>query len=170
MTSTGGGGAEGVDPDTYRHAVGRLAKGVAVLTTHASGQYHALTADSVTSVSLEPVLLLVCVETDARFHDAVIESGVFGVSVLAAGQRAAAAWFATPGRPLPGQLDRAPHTIGSSGVPLLDGALSTLECSVRDIHPAGDHSIIVGAVDTAALASDPGPALVHFRGQYSALP
>lgn len=170
MTVTGDGGVAGVDTDTYRHAVGRLAKGVAVLTTHASGQYHALTADSVTSVSLEPVLVLVCIETDARFHDAVTESGVFGVSVLAADQRATAAWFATPGRPLPGQMDRAPHTVAPSGVPLLDGALSTLECSVRDVHPAGDHSIIVGVVDAARLAREPGAALVHFRGQYSALP
>ncbi|MEO6021085.1 MAG: flavin reductase family protein [Knoellia sp.] len=167
MTAVGEGG---VDPDAYRHVMGRLAKGVAVVTTTAFGHDHALTADSVTSVSLDPVLLLVCVETDARFHDAVLESRVFGVSVLAADQRGLAAWFATPGRPLPGQLDRAPHTRGSSGVPLLDGALTTLECSVREVHPAGDHSIIVAAVDLIALSGDPRAALVHFRGQYSTLP
>lgn len=161
---------EGVDTDAYRHAVGRLAKGVAVVTTTASGQYHAMTADSVTSVSLDPLLLLVCIETDARLHDAVIEAGVFGVSVLAADQRATADWFATPGRPLPGQLDRAPHTLSAAGVPLLDGALSTLECSVVDVHPAGDHSIVVGEVRAVRLSGDPRAALVHFRGQYSALP
>ncbi|WP_404381161.1 flavin reductase family protein [Knoellia locipacati] len=168
--TTGDWGAGEVDTDTYRHVVGRLAKGVAVVTTTASGHHHALTADSVTSVSLEPVLLLVCVETDARFHDAVLESGRFGVSVLAADQRATAVWFSTPGRPLPGQMDLAPHTLGESGVPLLDGALSTLECAVRDVHPAGDHSIIVGEVRAARLSGDPKAALVHFRGQYSALP
>ncbi|CAN7159847.1 flavin reductase family protein [Knoellia sp. LjRoot47] len=159
-----------VDTDVYRHVMGRLAQGVAVVTTTSAGHHHALTADSVTSVSLDPVLLLVCVETDARFHDAVIESGTFGVSVLAADQRATAVWFSTPGRPLPGQMARAPHTLTESGVPLLDGALSTLECSVRDVHPAGDHSIIVGEVRDARLGGDPRPALVHFRGQYSALP
>lgn len=160
----------GVDSDAYRHVMGRLAKGVAVLTTTAFGHDHALTADSVTSVSLDPVLLLVCIETDARFHDAVLASRVFGVSMLAADQRGIAAWFATRGRPLPGQMDRAPHIRGSSGVPLLEGALATLECSVRDVHPAGDHSIIVAAVDEVALAGDPHAALVHFRGQYSLLP
>lgn len=159
-----------VDSDAYRLVVGRLAKGVAVVTTTAAGHHHALTADSVTSVSLDPVLLLVCVETDARFHDAVIERGEFGVSVLAADQRAAAVWFSTPGRPLPGQMDRTPHTLTPAGIPLLDGALSTLECTVRDVHPAGDHSIIVGEVHAARLSGDPKPALVHFRGQYSALP
>lgn len=169
MTTGDWGDAE-VDTDLYRHVVGRLAKGVAVVTTTASGHHHALTADSVTSVSLDPVLLLVCVETDARFHDAVLESGRFGVSVLAADQRSTAVWFSTPGRPLPGQMDRAPHTLGASGVPLLDGALSTLECVVRDVHPAGDHSIIVGEVRAARLSGDPKAALVHFRGQYSALP
>lgn len=167
--TTSGEGTAAVDVDTYRHVMGRLAKGVAVVTTTAAGQDHALTADSVTSVSLDPLLLLVCVETDARFHDAVLESQVFGVSLLAAAQRGLAAWFATPGRPLPGQMDRAPHTRGDAGVPLLDGALATLECTVRDVHPAGDHSIIVATVVTARLAGDPHAALVHFRGQYSAL-
>ena len=158
-----------VDTGTYRHVMGRLAQGVAVLTPTASGQDHALTANSLTSVSLDPVLLLVCVETDARFHDAARESGVFGVSILAADQRALATWFATPGRPLPGQMDRAPHHRTESGLALLDGSLATLECDVRDIHPAGDHSIFVGAVRAALLAADPKAALVHFRGQYSAL-
>jgi flavin reductase len=159
-----------VDTDAYRHVMGRLAKGVAVVTTTAFGHDHALTADSVTSVSLDPVLLLICVDTDARFHDAVLESRVFGISVLAADQRGLAAWFATPGRPLPGQMDRAPHTRAVTGVPLLTGALATVECSVRDVHPAGDHSIIVAAVDRFSLGSDPHAALVHFRGQYSTLP
>jgi len=171
VTASGeGSGSGSVDVDAYRHTMGRVAKGVCVLTTTASGQDHALTADSVTSVSLDPVLLLICVETDARFHDAVLESGRFGVSVLGAEQRRLAAWFATPGRPLPGQMDRAPHTRGSSGVALLDGALATLECVVRDVHAAGDHSIIVAEVQAARLAGDPHAALVHFRGQYSALP
>lgn len=159
-----------VEVDAYRHAMGRVAKGVCVLTTTASGQDHALTADSVTGVSLDPVLLLVCIETDARFHDAVQESGQFGISVLAADQRKLSAWFATPGRPLPGQMDRAPHTRSASGVALLDGALATLECTVTDVHPAGDHSIIVAAVREAHLSNDPQAALVHFRGQYPALP
>lgn len=160
---------EGVDTGTYRHVMGRLATGVAVLTTHSSGQDHALTASSLTSVSLDPVLLLVCVETDARFHDAARESGVFGVSILAADQRALATWFATPGRPLPGQLDRAPHHRAESGVALLDGSLASLECDLRDVHPAGDHSIFVAGVRAARLAADPKAALVHFRGQYSAI-
>lgn len=170
MTAAGDVGAGGVDTDAYRHVMGRLAKGVAVVTTTASGHHHALTADSVTSVSLDPLLLLVCVETDARFHDAVTERGAFGVSILAADQRSTAVWFSTPGRPLPGQMDRAPHTLTPSGIPLLDGALATLECTVRDVHPAGDHSIVVGEVRAARLSGDPKAALVHFRGQYSALP
>ena len=69
------GEGEVVDTGTYRHVMGRLAKGVVVLTTTSSGQDHALTANSLTSVSLDPVLLLVCVETDARFHDAAAAEG-----------------------------------------------------------------------------------------------
>ncbi|PRY60265.1 flavin reductase (DIM6/NTAB) family NADH-FMN oxidoreductase RutF [Knoellia remsis] len=153
----------------FRLAMGRLAQGVCVVATTAGGHDHALTANTVTSVSLDPLLLLVCVETDARFHDAVREAGVFGVSVLAADQRAAADWFATPGRPLPGQLDRVAHHRGDLGVPLLDDALATFECAVRDIHPAGDHSIVVAEVRVSALGRSTRPALVHFRGAYSAL-
>ena len=95
-------------------------------------------------VSLDPLLVLVCAETETRWHDAVIEAGVFGVSVLAADQRPLSEWFATRGRPLHGQLDRAPHHRGEkTGVALLDGALTHLECRTTAIHPAGDHAIVV---------------------------
>ena len=71
-----------------------------------------MTANAVTSVSLEPMLVLVCVELEARFHDAILEAGVWGVSILAAPARPAADWLATRGRPLHGQLDRIAHTHG----------------------------------------------------------
>ena len=101
-----------LDPARFRQAMGRLVAGVSVLTTFSSGHDHAMTADTLTSVSLDPLLVLVCVELDTRWHDAVLEAGVFGVSVLAADQRPLSAWFATRGRPLHGQLDRAPHRRG----------------------------------------------------------
>ncbi|HYN28964.1 MAG TPA: flavin reductase family protein [Dermatophilaceae bacterium] len=160
-----------VDPARFRRAMGRWATGVTVLTTRSGGHAHAMTADTLTSVSLDPLLVLVSVEQEARFHDAVLDAAVFGVSVLGADQRPVADWFATRGRPLHGQLDHVGHTDGPvTGSPLLDGALAALECRVRDAHTAGDHTIVVADVVGLALPDTVGPALVYYRGQYGSLP
>ncbi|WP_346767622.1 flavin reductase family protein [Knoellia koreensis] len=157
--------------DRFRLAMGRFATGVTVLTTFAGGHDHAMTANAITSVSIDPLLVLVSVELDARFHDAIVDSGVWGVSVLAASQRPVAEWLSTQGRPLHGQLDRIPHTKGpETGVALIDGALAHLELRTTAIHPAGDHSIVVGEVVSMSSHEHPGDALVYYRSRYQALP
>ncbi|MGL4744997.1 MAG: flavin reductase family protein [Dermatophilaceae bacterium] len=159
-----------VDPARYRQAMGRLPSGVCVLTTVARGNDHAMTADTVTSVSLDPLLVLCCVETENRFHDAVVEAGIWGVSVLAAAQRPLSEWFATRGRPLHGQLDRAAYRRGSAtGAALLDGALMHVECRTRDVYPAGDHAVLIADVLAVELPDVAGPALVHVRGGYGSI-
>ncbi|SER78419.1 NADH-FMN oxidoreductase RutF, flavin reductase (DIM6/NTAB) family [Pedococcus cremeus] len=155
--------------DRFRLAMGRFATGVTVLTTVTGGHDHAMTANAVASVSMEPMLVLACVEVDARFHDAVAEAGLWGISVLDAQQRPTADWLATQGRPLHGQLDRVPHHRGSTGVALLDGALATIECRTTDMHPAGDHSIVVGEVVSLGVAEHPGAALTYYRSRYGSL-
>jgi flavin reductase (DIM6/NTAB) family NADH-FMN oxidoreductase RutF len=155
------------DVDLFRRAMGRFATGVTVLTTRTGEHDHAMTASALTSVSLEPVLVLVCVEREARFHDAVVEAGIWGISVLSSHDRPAADWLATRGRPLHGQLDRIAHHPGlQTGVALLDGALSTFECRTVAVHPGGDHSIVVGEVVSVASAAHPGEALLYYRGRY----
>jgi flavin reductase (DIM6/NTAB) family NADH-FMN oxidoreductase RutF len=158
------------DVDSYRRAMGRFATGVTMLTTRSGDVDYAMTASALTSVSLEPMLLLVCIEREARFHDVVLEAGVWGVSVLSVGDRPGADWLATRGRPLHGQLDRIAHHHGPrTGVALLEGALSTFECRTTDVYPAGDHSIVVGEVVSVASDPRPGEALVYYRGRYGAL-
>lgn len=158
------------DIDVFRRAMSRFATGVTVLTTRTRDLDHAMTANALTSVSLEPLLLLVCVEREARFYDAVLESGVWGISVLSGRDRPGADWLATRGRPLHGQLDRIPHHRGpQTGVALLDGALSTIECRTIAVHPAGDHSIVVGEVVSVTTAAHPGEALLYYRGRYVTL-
>lgn len=158
------------DIDTFRRAMGRFATGVAMLTTRSRDVDYAMTASALTSVSLEPLLLLVCIEREARFHDTVLEAGVWGISVLSGPDRPAADWLATRGRPLPGQLDRIPHHHGSqTGVALLTGALATFECRTTDVHPAGDHSIVVGEVVSVTSATHSREALVYYRGRYGTL-
>ncbi|HEV7147398.1 MAG TPA: flavin reductase family protein [Pedococcus sp.] len=156
--------------DEFRLAMGRFATGVTVLTTRWDGHDHAMTANALTSVSMDPMLVLVCVEVEARFHDAVIESGTWGVSVLAASQRPTAEWLSTRGRPLHGQLDRVAHRRGTAtGVALLDGALATVECRTTDTRPAGDHTIVVGEVLSLSTGDHPGDALVYYRSRYATL-
>jgi flavin reductase (DIM6/NTAB) family NADH-FMN oxidoreductase RutF len=152
-----------------RRAMSRLAGGVVVLSTRLGTHDHAMTASAVCSVSLEPPLVLACVEVAARFHDAVLESGVLGMSILTAAQRAHADWLATPGRPVIGQLDRIPVHRAPSGVVLLDESLATLDCVTWAVHPAGDHSIVVAEVMAITLADDPEAALVYYRNRFGSL-
>jgi flavin reductase len=156
-----------IDPAVFRRAVGRFPTGITVVTTRDGNIDHAMTANAFTSVSLEPLLVLVCVEIEARFHDAVLAAGVWGVSILDGGGRAAAAWLATRGRPLHDQLARTPHHRGAvTGVALLDAAGATLECRTTAVHPGGDHSIVVGEVVGVGIDENNTSALVYHRGAY----
>ena len=150
----------------FRRAVGRFTTGVCVVTTFVGRHDHAMTANAFTSVSLDPLLVLVCVEADARFHDAVLDAACWGVCVLDQTARPEAEWLATPGRPLIGQLDTVAHHRGPvTGVALLDHSLATMECVTEAVHPAGDHSIVVGRVVSVELAPDgPGPLVYHRSG------
>ncbi|HRC40289.1 flavin reductase family protein [Nostocoides sp.] len=158
-----------VDSDEFRAAMGRLASGVVVLSANDGRHDHAMTATAFTSVSLDPPLVLACVERAARFHDLVLASGGFGVSILGVGQRAAAEWLATPGRPLVDQFERIPHRRGGGGAILLTESIATLECRTSALHPAGDHSILVGEVIATTLIDTPDEALVHYRSRYGSL-
>jgi flavin reductase len=159
-----------LDVSRFRRAMARFATGVTVVTTFSRGIDHAMTANAFTSVSLDPLLVLLCVEQDARFHDAVEEAGVWSVSILDDTARPAAAWLATRGRPLHGQLDRVPHHRGPvTGTALLDQSLATLECRTTALHPAGDHTIVVGEVLSVELPDAPSGTLLYHRGRYSHL-
>lgn len=155
------------DMDTFRRAMGRFATGVTMLTTRTRDVDHAMTASAITSVSLEPLLLLVCIDREGRFHDAVVDAGCWGISVLSGHHRSRADWLATRGRPLHGQLDHVPHHHGGqTGVALLDDALATFECRTTAVHPGGDHSIVVGEVVSVTSPPHAGEALVYYRGRY----
>ncbi|HKG51829.1 MAG TPA: flavin reductase family protein [Actinomycetales bacterium] len=154
----------------FRRAAARFVTGVTVVSTRVGSTDHAMTANAFTSVSLEPLLVLICVEQDARFHDAVEAAGVWGVSVLDESARAVSQWLATRGRPLHGQLDRVPHHRGEvTGVPLLEQSLAAFECRTTALHPGGDHSIVVGEVIGVELPDSPARPLVYHRGSYTHL-
>jgi flavin reductase (DIM6/NTAB) family NADH-FMN oxidoreductase RutF len=155
-----------VDQASFRRAAGQFASGIVVVTTPGG---HAMTVSAFASVSLEPPLVLFCAEKIARFHDAVLAEGAWAVSVVAEDDEKTARWLATRGRPLAGQLDGIAHHPGPvTGAPVLDEALSVLECRTTAVHDGGDHSIIVGQVAGVAGPTDSpshGP-LVHYAGRY----
>jgi flavin reductase (DIM6/NTAB) family NADH-FMN oxidoreductase RutF len=156
--------------DEFRTVMGRFATGVTVVTCVEDGFDHAMTANSFASVSLEPALVLVCVEQDSRFHEAVLHAGAWNVSVLDEAQRGRASWFATRGRPLIGQFDTTPTRRSSeTGALLLSDALATLECVTEAVHPAGDHDILVGRVVGMELARPEARPLLYFSSTYSTL-
>ncbi len=154
----------------FRRAVGRFATGVCAVTSLLGGRDHAMTANAFSSVSLEPLLVVVSVAEDTRFLEAVLGSGVWGVSVLPGSARDTADWLASSGRPLIGQLDRVPHHRGpETGVALVDGALATLECRTTAVHPAGDHRLVLGEVVGIELAEVPDAPLIYHQGRYRVL-
>jgi flavin reductase (DIM6/NTAB) family NADH-FMN oxidoreductase RutF len=141
-----------------------------VVTTVLDGVDHAMTANAFASVSLDPLLVLVCAERRTRFHDAVLTSGSWAVSVLGVDDERASKWFATKGRPLPGQLDEFPHHRGNrTGAAILDGALSAMECTTWATYPGGDHTIVVGQVVSTEAPPDSGEPLLYFGGLYHGL-
>jgi flavin reductase (DIM6/NTAB) family NADH-FMN oxidoreductase RutF len=169
--STDPGDSAAVDPAEFRRAAGQLPTGILVVATTLDGTDHAMTVSAFTSVSLDPVLVLFCAEKIARFHDTVIEAGVWSVSVLGADGENTARWLATRGRPLDGQLDGIAHHAGPvTGVPLLDDALSALECRTTAVHDGGDHSIVVGrVVGVRGPRPDGLGPLIHHLGRYRSL-
>lgn len=184
MTAAGGGagdpnpapvgGAEGptpspVDEDDLRRAAGHFPSGVCVVTAVAGGLDHASTATAFTTVSLDPPLVLVCLYADARVLEAVQAAGCWAVSVLAHDQAPVADWLATPGRPVRGQLERVPFRRGTTGSPLVEGAVAALECRTWAVHPGGDHEIVVGEVVAVHAPSPAPPPLLHHRGRYRRL-
>jgi flavin reductase len=160
-------------PDALRHVMGHFASGVAVATALHHGIKHAMTATAVCSVSLEPPLVLVCVSKSSRFHAAITKAKYWCLSLLTVDQEELARHFSNRGRDLLTQFDSVSHTPSPlSGTPLIDGALSWLECTTYGMHDGGDHTIVVGQLRRASgLPSDDDPnaqpPLTYYRGAYS---
>jgi len=159
-----------LDPLEYRRVVGRYATGVTVVTTVLDGEMHALTCNSFTSVSLSPVLVLFCAEKVARFHDAVLASGTWAVSVLAREHEGASRHFAVRGRQLDAQFAGVPYAEGPlTSSPVLAGALSTMECRTVSTTDAGDHTVVLGEVLGIDVPAPDAEPLLYFEGSYRTL-
>jgi len=158
-----------VDQGAFRGALGRFASGVTVVSTVQDGVDHAMTASAFTSVSLDPPLVLVCSHKTSRFHEAVLQTGIWGVSILAEEGIAESAWFAHRGRPLGAQLEGIAHHRGASGVALLDASLAWLECTTQTVVDGGDHTVLIGAVTGAGVRDEIDDPLLYYRSHYGTI-
>jgi flavin reductase (DIM6/NTAB) family NADH-FMN oxidoreductase RutF len=154
------------DSTVLRQAFGAFATGVTVVTVGGK-RPHGMTANSFTTVSLDPPLVLVCVDRSAVMHASLTSTGRFGVSVLASDQEHVAKHFANPRRPLgSAQFEVADWHPGlRTGVPLLSGALAVFECDVWRRYEGGDHSIIVGRLLSTERSVD-DDALLFCHGKF----
>jgi flavin reductase (DIM6/NTAB) family NADH-FMN oxidoreductase RutF len=156
----------GVTQAEFRKAMGSFATGVTVITVDHEGAVHGMTANAFTSVSLDPLLVLVCVDHRARTHAHLHARKRFGVNVLAENQRAISEYYARSGP----THERAEEEAGASfdrtahGTPVLHDALAYLECRLHTAQDAGDHTIFVAEVEDVVVRD--GDPLLYFRGNY----
>jgi 3-hydroxy-9,10-secoandrosta-1,3,5(10)-triene-9,17-dione monooxygenase reductase component len=148
---------------SYRDTIGQFATGVTVVTTTGPDGPAGMTTNAVTSLSLDPLLVLVCFDHGSRTLDVVRASRRFAVNVLRADDVALAAVFASK-RVATEKFDSVTH-YEAHGVPVLDTALAWIACELRELVPGGDHEIGIGEV-IGMGAGEPTDPLVFFRGAY----
>ena len=147
----------------FRKAMGSFATGVTIITVDLDGAVHGMTANAFASVSLDPPLVLVCVDHAARTHAHLHARKRFGVNVLAVEQRPISEYYARPveeqvEQPV-ARFDRTVH-----GTPVLHGALTYLECRLQSAEDAGDHTIFIAEVEDVVVRQ--GRPLLFFRSKY----
>jgi flavin reductase (DIM6/NTAB) family NADH-FMN oxidoreductase RutF len=157
-----------LDADTFRSVLGRFATGITILTARdAHGRDHGMTVSAFCSLSLEPPLVLFCVDHIAEMHGMLHDHPNVGISILSSGQETYSRRFADNDADRTARFDGIAYTRGVSGVVLLDTALAHLECKILEHHDAGDHTVFFASVERA----DPldGRPLLYFRGGYAQL-
>jgi flavin reductase (DIM6/NTAB) family NADH-FMN oxidoreductase RutF len=159
-----------VDVCAFRRAMGSFPTGVTVVTvTSGDGSMHGITVNSFSSVSLDPMLVLVCLNEASRAVGLIERARAFAVNVLSAGQQDVSRWFANPYRP-PGSamFDGVPFEPGVTGCPVIVDAAASYECRLRQSHRAGDHLIVLGEVVALVHRPQLEPLIFH-AGSYKSL-
>jgi len=153
------------DQETFRQVVGHFASGVTVITSARGGTLYGTTASAVSSLSMDPPMMLMCLNQSSTTHDAVISSGVYAINILADTQQELAFKF---GRKGANKFDGVNYRLSDhGGVPLIEGALATIVCSVSEGPRGGTHSVFFGQVLEAKYSI--GQPLAYYRGTFGRL-
>jgi flavin reductase len=153
-----------VSTDAYRDAARLYASGVTLVGVSRDGKPHGMTATAFAAVSLEPPLVLVCLELNSRTRAAALASGHFSVNILSAAQKDIAETFSRAGDK---DFDAIPHSLDPGGAPLLAEALAAMSCRVVSTARGGDHDVVVGEVLSASTR--PGEPLLYYDRTYRTL-
>ena len=154
-----------ISPDDFRQALANFASGVTIVTTCDSEQRPTgLTASAFCSVSLDPPLILICVDHKSQSYPHLRENGRFAINILHQGHEQLSRRFASTRLD---KFDGVPFTLGTLGVPLIEAALAYLECRTVSAHVEGDHTIFVGRVEAVGVGE--GDPLLYYRGRYHRL-
>jgi flavin reductase (DIM6/NTAB) family NADH-FMN oxidoreductase RutF len=154
-----------IDQTLFREALRHFASGVTVVTTTVDDRPVGLTVSAFTSLSLEPTLVLICIDRQAQSHAAIAQAGMFAVNILKEDQAHLSHLFAS--RTEGSKFASIDYHRSEQGLPLLDDALTTLECRVIDTCDGGDHTIYIGEVMAARVSS--GAPLIHYQSAYRRL-
>ncbi|MCI0485888.1 MAG: flavin reductase family protein [Blastocatellia bacterium] len=154
-----------VTRDEFRRALSRFASGVTVVTAKCEDdQLRGITVSAFSSLSLDPPLVLICIDRRASLHDHLEEGRHFAVNILAEGQEDISHRFASK---VPDRFDGLACREGTAGSPLIEGALAAIECRIVHAYPGGDHTILVGEVISTNVSE--GKPLLYCQGNYARL-
>jgi 3-hydroxy-9,10-secoandrosta-1,3,5(10)-triene-9,17-dione monooxygenase reductase component len=152
-----------MDKSELRRVMGHFSTGVTIVTTcDEAGVPYGLTANALSSVSLAPPLLLVCIDKGSKTYPCFEQSGVFTVNILADHQEALSRRFAASGGD---KFEGVSYRLGTNRAPIIDGALAYLECKVTRSYDGGDHTIYIGEI-LRAETGETGKPLLFYRGGY----
>lgn len=157
----------GIGPDRYREVMGRFATGISVVTALEGSRPHGITVNAFSSVSLDPALVMVALDRRRYITPIVRDAGRYAVNVLGADQQALSDCFAhapvSPGREA---FCGAVWHAGPTGLPLIDGSIATLECTIVETFGAGDHDLFIGRVDSLEQHGEDVVPLLYYRRRY----
>lgn len=157
-----------VSTDAFKEALSRWASGVSVVTTNEGGQLYGITVSSFSSLSLDPPLILACLNKSSRLVEMISQSERFAVSVLAASQEQVSNSFASRGRVPTGDIAELGAVWAPLELPVIDGALAWMACALHTTFEEGDHVVVVGRVEAASVSEEAEP-LLYFNRSYRGL-
>ena len=156
-----------VSPEDFKGALGSWAAGVTVVTTKQAEMVYGITVSSFSSLSVDPLLVLVCLADSNRLPRMIADSKHFAISILAEGQDAISSWFSKSGRDPVQRFEDFGTVEWHTGSPIITGSVAHLDCELFQAVPGGDHTIMIGKVVGAAFDPTQKPLIYYRRGYRS---
>jgi 3-hydroxy-9,10-secoandrosta-1,3,5(10)-triene-9,17-dione monooxygenase reductase component len=157
-----------VDSSSFRTVMGRFATGVTIVTVSNNGKPHGMTVNAFSSVSLDPTLILICLERQTLTAAVIRQTGTFAINILTSRQKRLAEIFSEANNEA-SRFDNVSYGLSAQGLPVLKDTLGYLECVLRDEYDGGDHFIFIGEVVGLSLEKDSNAPLLYYKSDYTTL-